>query len=149
LTADTGPVSGTAGSLADLHTRRREVAAQIAEIGFTATGTVLYVLNECGKPACACHRDPARRHGPYWRHTCKINNKTVGRRLTEAQAAVYTELIENGRALRALLAQLQQLSDQARDLLLTAAIQDQVPVAEEGQEAVANPRENQTEKRGR
>ncbi|HYA51957.1 MAG TPA: DUF6788 family protein, partial [Streptosporangiaceae bacterium] len=65
LTADTGPVSGTAGSLADLHTRRREVAAQIAEIGFTATGTVLYVLNECGKPACACHRDPARRHGPY------------------------------------------------------------------------------------
>lgn len=148
MTADTGPVTGIAGSLADLHARRREVAAQIAEIGFTATGTVLCVLNECGKPACACHRDPARRHGPYWRHTCKINNKTVGRRLTEAQAAVYTELIENGRALRDVLTQLQQLSDQARELLLATAIQDQGPDTKDDQQAVANPLENQTEKRG-
>ena len=65
-------------------------------------------------PSCACHADPDKRHGPYWQHTSKIRNKTVTRRLTPAQAALYQEWIANERALRDLLAQMQQISDQAR-----------------------------------
>ena len=42
------------------------------------------------------------------------------RRLTPAQAALYTEWVSNGRRLRDLLTQMQELSDQARDLLLDA-----------------------------
>ena len=42
------------------------------------------------------------------------------RRLTPAQAALYTEWTGNGRRLRDLLTQMQELSDQARDLLLDA-----------------------------
>ncbi len=115
-------MTGTAEpvGLAALRARRRELAAAIAEIGFTAPGTVLQVRTVCGTAGCACHADPEKRHGPYWQHTRKVSNKTVTRRLTPAQAALYTEWTGNGRKLRDLLTQMQELSDQARDLLLDA-----------------------------
>jgi hypothetical protein len=130
----------TSDTLQALRIRRRELAAAITGVGFTATGTVLQVRTVCGSPGCACHADPAKRHGPYWQHTCKIRNKTVTQRLTPAQAALYQEWISNERALRDLLTQMQQLSDQARELLLT--------VPPEHQSAAANPRDNRNQKRG-
>ncbi len=111
----------TSDTLQALRAGRRELAAAIAAIGFTATGTVLEVRTVCGSPGCACHADPDKRHGPYWQHTRKVRNKTVTRRLTPAQAALYQEWTSNERALRDLLAQMQQLSDQARELLLADA----------------------------
>jgi len=107
-------------TLAGLQARYRELAAQISAIGFTATGTLLRSPNECGSGGCSCHTDPARRHGPYWQYTRKVNGKTVTRRLTGAQAALYNEWISNGRALREVLAQMKHLSDQARDLILAS-----------------------------
>jgi uncharacterized protein DUF6788 len=115
--------------LAALRARRRELAAAIAEIGFTAPGTVLQVRTVCGTAGCACHTDPGKRHGPYWQHTRKDSNKTVTRRLTPAQAALYTEWTGNGRKLRDLLTQMQELSDQARDLLLDALPDERKPAA--------------------
>jgi hypothetical protein len=127
-------------TLADLQARHRDLAAQIGRIGFTATGTLLRSHNVCGSAGCACHTDPRRRHGPYWQYTRKINGKTVTRRLTDAQAALYTEWIGNGRTLRDLLAQMKHLSDQARDLILAA------PPRRTGPDP--NTRENRSEKRG-
>ncbi len=71
----------TSDTLQALRARRRELAAAITAVGFTATGTVLEVRTVCGSPGCACHADPDKRHGPYWQHTRKISNKTVTRRL--------------------------------------------------------------------
>ncbi|MGH3193100.1 MAG: DUF6788 family protein [Streptosporangiaceae bacterium] len=110
----------TSDTVQALRARRHELAAAIAQIGFTATGTMLQVRTVCGSPGCACHADPDKRHGPYWQHTRKISNKTITRRLTPDQAALYAEWISNERALRDLLARMQQLSDQARELLLAA-----------------------------
>ena len=110
-----------------LRARHRRLAAKIAEIGFTATGTVLRSHNVCGTPGCSCHADPSKRHGPYWQYTRKINGKTVTRRLTSAQAVQYTEWISNGRTLRDLLAQMQQVSEQARDLILATPPEDRQP----------------------
>jgi hypothetical protein len=52
-------------ALQALRARRAELAAAIAGVGFTATGTVLQVRTVCGSPGCACHADPDTRHGPY------------------------------------------------------------------------------------
>ena len=79
---------------------------------------MLSTRNVCGTAGCSCHADPARRHGPYWQYTRKVSGKTVTRRLSAAQAALYAEWIGNGRALGDLLAQMQQVSDKARDLIL-------------------------------
>jgi hypothetical protein len=110
--------------LADLQARYRDLAAQITRIGFTATGTVLRSRNVCGTSGCSCHTDPDRRHGPYWQYTRKAG-KTVTRRLGDAQAALHTEWIANGRALRDLLAQMQQVSVQALELMPAALPEDQ------------------------
>ena len=114
--------------LAALHARRRELAARSPRSCSPRPAPC------CGSGTCAASRlrlppRPGKRHGPYWRHTRKISNKTVGRRLTQAQAAVYTELTDNGRELRDVLTQMQELSDQARDLLLDALPDERKPAA--------------------
>jgi uncharacterized protein DUF6788 len=114
-------------TLASLQARYRDLAAEITRIGFTATGTLLRSHNVCGSAGCACHTDPGRRHGPYWQYTRKINGKTVTRRLTSAQAALYAQWIANGRALRDLLTQMGNVSDQARDLILATPQDDRQP----------------------
>ena len=122
------------GAVAALRARRAELAAAIARVGFTATGTVLAVRTACGSPRCACHADPDKRHGPYWQYTRKVRNKTVTRRLTPAQAALYQEWTANERTLRDLLAQMEQISEQARDLLLAEPPRGQQPGSQKSPE---------------
>ena len=72
--------------LADYQRQYRELAAQLADIGFIATGTVIQRSTRCGTPGCGCHADPPRLHGPYHQWTTKIAGKTLTRRLTHRQA---------------------------------------------------------------
>jgi hypothetical protein len=87
-----------------------------AEIAATAgpalPGTLTIRSYACGKPACRCHADPSRLHGPYAEWTRKIAGKTITRRLTPGQLAAYQPLFDNAKKLRALLAQLQDLTMQ-------------------------------------
>jgi hypothetical protein len=64
----------------------------------------------CGKPGCRCHADPPRLHGPYAEWTRKIGGKTVTRRLSPAELTDYQPLFDNAKKLRALLAELQDLT---------------------------------------
>lgn len=105
-------------SLDELRERWRALADQIGELGFVAAGSLLHRRTVCGTAGCACHTDPDRRHGPYWQYTHKTGGKTVTRYLTNAEATVYRQLIDNGRQLRALVAELEDLSVHARDLLI-------------------------------
>ena len=73
----------TAQRLAGYQRRYRELAQQLADIGYIASGSVAPRFNRCGKPNCACHADPPRLHGPYWHWTAKVDGKTVNRRLSE------------------------------------------------------------------
>ena len=64
----------------------------------------------CGKLNGRCTADPPRPHGPSHRWTRKIAGKTVTRRLTSDQLARYEEWFENARRIRALVAELEELS---------------------------------------
>jgi hypothetical protein len=90
--------------------RRRELAAQIAEIGFILPGSINVVMNRCGKPRCACRADPPRLHGPYITWTRKLAGKTITRPLTTEQAERYRPWFENNRRLRELVSELEALS---------------------------------------
>ena len=89
---------------------RDKIAAELAAVGFALPGTLTVRAYACGKPDWRCHADPPRLHGPYPEWTRKINGKTVTRRLTPAQLASYQPLFDNARKLRALLAELQDLT---------------------------------------
>jgi hypothetical protein len=88
-----------------------KVTAEIAAAaGPALPGTLTVRSYACGKPGCRCHADPPRLHGPYAEWTRKIAGKTVTRRLTPAELADYQPLFDNARKLRALLAELQDLT---------------------------------------
>ena len=78
--------------------------------GFALPGTFTERRIQCGKPHCRCARDPASLHGPYRQWTRKKNGKTVTVYLTAAQATRYQPWFANAQALRALLAEIEELS---------------------------------------
>ncbi len=104
--------------LASCERRHKDLAAELAAIGYMATGSLAQRYNRCGKPTCACRNDPARQHGPYWHWTAKINGKTVNKRLTEREARLYEEWIANDRKARSLLAQMRAITAEAAALII-------------------------------
>ncbi len=93
-----------------------KITAELAEAaGPALPGTLTVRSYACGKPACRCHGDPPALHGPYAEWTRKINGRTVTRRLTMAEAADWQPLFDNARKIRALLAELQELTLQIVD----------------------------------
>jgi hypothetical protein len=89
---------------------RNKIAAQLAATGFALPGTLTIRAYACGKHNCRCHADPPRLHGPYAEWTRKIDGKTITRRLTEAELAAWQPLFDNAKKIRALLAELQDLT---------------------------------------
>jgi hypothetical protein len=89
---------------------RNRIAAQLAATGFALPGTLTIRAYACGKPNCRCHADPPRLHGPYAEWTRKIDGKTVTRRLTQAELTAWQPLFDNAKKIRALLAELQDLT---------------------------------------
>jgi hypothetical protein len=87
------------------------IAAELAAAaGPALPGTLTVRAYACGKRRCRCHADPPVLHGPYAEWTRKIGGTTVTRRLTGEQLAAWQPLFDNARKLRALLAELQELT---------------------------------------
>ena len=112
-------------TLGDLESRYRTLAGGLADIGFVSDGTLLSRTTLCGRPGCRCRANPPQRHGPYWQWTRKLAGKTVGKRLSAEQAALYTGWIANGRRLEAVVAEMRAISRQAAELLLAAIKSEQ------------------------
>ena len=110
--------ASAAARLAAYQRSYRELAEQVADIGFIAAGTITRRHTRCGKPGCRCQAEPPQPHGPYHQWTGKINGKTVTRRLTEAEADLYQEWITNDRTLRALVAEMRQVAAEAIKLIM-------------------------------
>jgi len=103
----------------DAYERRyRELARQLADIGYIAAGSIALRPSRCGKANCACHADPPRLHGPYWHVTQTIDGRTVNRRLTPEQAELYSEWISNDRRAKEILARMRKVAAKAAELLL-------------------------------
>ncbi|GAC1376833.1 MAG: hypothetical protein NVSMB4_05950 [Acidimicrobiales bacterium] len=104
--------------LASYERRYRDLARQLAEVGWIASGSVARRPERCGKANCACRVDPERMHGPYWHFTAKVEGKTVNKRLSEHDAHLYEEWIANDRTVRSLLAEMREIAAKAQALIL-------------------------------
>ena len=89
------------------------VKQALATLGYYCKGTVGSRTFMCGRAACPCHRDPARRHGPYFEWTYKVAGKTVYHRLSPQEAKVYKAGAAEYRRLKALLPRLENVSRRA------------------------------------
>lgn len=86
---------------------------EIVHLGYFCKGTVLKRMMKCGNKQCACHRDPAKRHGPYFECTYKVQNKTVNLRLHKEATPLYRSAIQQYRKLRSLLGRMERVSRSA------------------------------------
>jgi len=95
----------------DRHGQRfQELKRELERLEYFCKGTVLKRMMKCGKAQCACRRDPAKRHGPYFEWTYKAKGKTVNVKLTPETAPLYTAASQQYRKLKALLNRLEHLS---------------------------------------
>jgi len=97
-----------------------ELVQSLARIGFVWPGTVQRQMLTCGKPHCACHKNPEARHGPYFYWTSKKQGKTVSRKLTLEEAEILEEWIHNRRSLTETVKRMMRLSEHALALTLQA-----------------------------
>ena len=86
------------------------IARELAALGFALPGTLADRMTRCGYANCRCHADPPRLHGPYHQWTRKKNGRTSTRILSDDQLADYSPWFDNHRRLRALIAELEELS---------------------------------------
>jgi hypothetical protein len=90
--------------------RFRQARRELLELDYFVKGTVLKRMMKCGRPQCACHHDPSKRHGPYFEWTYKTNGKTVNVKLTAEAAPLYKAATRQQRKLKAIVARLERPS---------------------------------------
>jgi hypothetical protein len=63
-------------------------------------GSISTARSTCGKPQCACHQDPAKRHGTYYRWTGVLEGKRTTKTLSSTEARECQARIRNYRELQ-------------------------------------------------
>ncbi len=90
--------------------RFQEAQRELQQLDYFLKGTVLNRMMKCGQAQCGCHRDPSKRHGPYFEWTYKAKGKTVNVRLSPQAAPLYQAATKQHRKLKAILARMERLS---------------------------------------
>ena len=93
--------------------RLRQIARELAQIGYALPGSVVQRSTACGKPRCRCQADPPLLHGPYLSWIRKVDGRPVTHKLTPEQEQQYRPCFDNARRLHQLVSELQALSVQA------------------------------------
>lgn len=104
--------------LASYKAELKRLTAEIADIGFISPGSLVRRYTHCGNPGCRCQANPPQPHGPYWQWTRAVRGKTITRRVTDDQVPLYQEWIANRRRLRQVIADIEEVSRQASEILL-------------------------------
>ena len=107
-----------ADDLPQLRRRHQALAARLGQVGFAVSGSLIRRYTRCGKPGCRCQADPPTPARPLLPAHPQSRGKTVTTRLTAGQAARYAEWIANQHELRCLIAEMEQISRQAAELIL-------------------------------
>ena len=90
--------------------RFQEVQRELRQLDYFLQGTVLKRRMKCGQAQCACHRDPSKRHGPYFEWTYKAQGRTVNVRLSPQAAPLYQAAAKQHRKLKAILKRMERWS---------------------------------------
>jgi hypothetical protein len=87
-----------------VHRRTASIRREIAAKDLLLSGNLQTRTKTCGQARCACHEDPAARHGPYHEWTRRRDGRLVSTTLDAEQAPLVVAAIENHRDVEALLA---------------------------------------------
>jgi len=94
----------------EVERERQRIVRALSELGFALPGSITQRMQRCGKKHCACKADPPQLHGPYLQWSRAVRGKTVTQVLTPEQLRRYQPWFDNGRRLRELAHELNELS---------------------------------------
>lgn len=120
---DSMPQRKTTHSTREAH-RFQELQRELLQLDYFLKGTVSKRMMKCGQTRCACHRDPSKRHGPYFEWTYKVNGKTVNVKLSPEAAPLYRAATQRYRKLKTILARLERISRTALARLAKQVLAD-------------------------
>jgi len=94
----------------DVLLEQEPLKRELDQAEYFMKGTVLRRMMKCGKANCACRRDSAKRHGPYFEWTYKAKGETVNVKFRPEEAAIYKRAAQQYRKLKSILSRLERLS---------------------------------------
>ena len=94
-----------------LDARREAILRELASIGDLRPGSLFERYRKCGKPGCHCAREGDPGHGPNWVLTARVNGRAVTRAIPRGAVAETRAQIGEYKRLRALTAELVQVSE--------------------------------------
>ena len=95
--------------------RIERIRASLASFELLCSGTLVQRMMSCGKPNCRCASDPSARHGPYYQWGRMRAGKPTRRYVSEQQAQILRQAIENYRAVKKLLREWEENSERIID----------------------------------
>ena len=91
------------------------IRTTLAGFELVCSGTLSRRMMTCGKPNCRCASDPDARHGPYFQWVRMRAGKPTHRYVTEPQAQVLNQAIDNYRQIKQLLREWEQNTERLID----------------------------------
>ena len=92
------------------------IKSEMQEIGFVMQGSVTERWKKCGTSSCRCTKELDYRHGPYYQLSWKTEGKTYSVTLTQEQADLCRQWIQNNRLLEDIIKRLRSLSIEMANL---------------------------------
>ena len=94
-----------------LEARRGAIRRELASIGDLRPGSLFERYRKCGKPGCHCAREGDPGHGPNWVLTARVNGRALTRAIPREAVAQARAQIDEYKRLRALTAELVEVSE--------------------------------------
>ena len=94
-----------------LDARREAIRRELASIGDLRPGSLFERYRKCGKPGCHCAREGDPGHGPNWVLTARVSGRALTRAIPREAVAQTRAQIDEYKRLRALTAELVEVSE--------------------------------------
>jgi hypothetical protein len=95
--------------------RIQSIRASVTRFELLCSGTLSERMMKCGKPTCRCANDPAGRHGPYYEWARMRAGKPTHRYVSQQQAQVLRQAIDNYRLVKKLLREWEENTERLID----------------------------------
>ena len=95
--------------------RIHSIRASLTGFELLCSGTLSQRMMTCGKPNCRCASDPTAQHGPYYQWVRMRAGKPTQRYVTEQQAHILGQAIDNYRQVKKLLREWEENTERLID----------------------------------
>lgn len=112
MATNPNPAATTSEQLAQATRDYKKLAARIGELGLVHHGSLVHRYANPDKTTRA----------PFYQWSSKVNGKTVTRILSDSEAKLYKEWIDNDRELRQIIKAMRQVSEHATQLILNQEV---------------------------